>query len=94
MGELWRSPMGRSVGTRLGAPRDVAGAMGAGCMCTATANAPAGHIAAVAVSGSGTTAMVARQLGRKAVGIELNPDYLALSTQRIGDTPFDFGGAA
>ena len=45
-------------------------------------------------SGSGTTAMVARQLGRKAVGIELNPDYLALSTQRIGDTPFDFGGAA
>lgn len=45
-------------------------------------------------SGSGTTAMVARQLGRKAVGIELNPDYLALSVGRIGDTPLDFVGAS
>lgn len=33
--------------------------------------------------GSGTTAMVARQLVRRAVGIDLNPDYLALAIKRV-----------
>lgn len=33
--------------------------------------------------GSGTTAAVALQLGRRAVGIELKPDYLALAVDRI-----------
>jgi DNA modification methylase len=34
-------------------------------------------------SGSGTTAMVAQHLGRRAVGIELNPDYADLSLKRF-----------
>jgi DNA modification methylase len=34
-------------------------------------------------SGSGTTAAVATSLGRKAIGIELNPDYQALAQERI-----------
>ena len=34
-------------------------------------------------SGSGTTAWVARQLGRRAVGIDLNADYLALAADRL-----------
>ena len=34
--------------------------------------------------GSGTTAMVARQLGRKAIGIDLNPEYLAMAVRRVG----------
>lgn len=34
--------------------------------------------------GSGTTAAVAKQLGRHYVGIELNPDYCALAEKRIG----------
>lgn len=34
--------------------------------------------------GSGTTAAVARQMGRHYIGIELNPDYCALAEQRIG----------
>ena len=34
--------------------------------------------------GSGTTAAVAKQMGRHYIGIELNPDYCALAEQRIG----------
>ncbi len=33
--------------------------------------------------GAGTTAVVARSLGRHAVGIELNPEYIALAEERI-----------
>lgn len=45
-------------------------------------------------AGSGTTLMVARRLGRKSIGIELNPDYVDIIRDRIGQTPLDFGGAA
>jgi hypothetical protein len=33
--------------------------------------------------GSGTTALVARRLGRRSIGIELNPDYAALAARRL-----------
>ena len=33
--------------------------------------------------GSGTTAWVARHLGRKAVGCELNPDYIEIAARRL-----------
>jgi DNA modification methylase len=33
--------------------------------------------------GSGTTALVARKLGRRSIGIELNPDYAALCARRL-----------
>lgn len=33
--------------------------------------------------GSGTTALVAGALGRRFVGVELNPDYLAMSQERL-----------
>ena len=33
--------------------------------------------------GSGTTAQVAKKLGRKYIGIELNPDYLPLIERRL-----------
>ena len=39
-------------------------------------------------SGAGTTLMVAHRLGRRAVGIELNPDYCSMSRDRIlADAP-------
>lgn len=39
-------------------------------------------------SGSGTTGMVALRHGRKYIGIELNPEYVAMSKRRIfGDSP-------
>ena len=34
-------------------------------------------------SGSGTTIAVALQYGRSAIGIELNPDYIELTRERI-----------
>ena len=38
-------------------------------------------------AGSGTTLKVARDLGRDALGIELNPDYAALARRRAGIEP-------
>jgi len=36
--------------------------------------------------GSGTTAVVARNNGRKYIGCELNPEYAALSEKRISES--------
>jgi DNA modification methylase len=46
--------------------------------------------------GSGTTAVMARRLGRKTVGIELNPDYCRLAADRFRQDvlTFDDEGAA
>lgn len=38
--------------------------------------------------GSGTTARVATVLGRRAVGIDINPDYIAMAERRLAE-PFD-----
>ena len=38
-------------------------------------------------SGSGTTRRVCQQLGRKAIGYELNPEYVAMTEQRLSE-PF------
>ncbi|EMA67586.1 DNA methylase N-4/N-6 domain-containing protein [Halorubrum aidingense JCM 13560] len=37
-------------------------------------------------TGAGTTALVAKRLGRRFVGIDLNPDYVALAQRRVGIT--------
>ena len=36
-------------------------------------------------SGSGTTLLVARKLGRHGIGIELSPEYAAMARKRIGE---------
>lgn len=36
--------------------------------------------------GSGTTAIVAKTLGRKYIGIEIKPEYVALASQALADT--------
>jgi DNA modification methylase len=34
--------------------------------------------------GSGTTALVALQLGRRFIGIELKPEYIEIAQRRLG----------
>jgi DNA modification methylase len=47
------------------------------------AGAPVAGVVLDPFLGSGTTAMVAKQLGRSYVGIDLNPEYLKLAHERI-----------
>jgi DNA modification methylase len=49
------------------------------------AGCPAGGYALDPFCGSGTTSMVANQLGMNSVGIDLNADYLALAEKRMRD---------
>jgi DNA modification methylase len=44
--------------------------------------------------GSGTTALVARKLGRRSIGIELNPEYAALAADRLKQLSLFAGDAA
>ena len=51
------------------------------------AGCPVGGTVLDPFGGSGTTGMVALELGRNAILIELNPDYVALIRQRTNVTP-------
>jgi site-specific DNA-methyltransferase (cytosine-N4-specific) len=61
--------------------------------CIVSATAP-GDIVLDPFGGSGTTGLVADQLGRSAVLIELNPDYAAGARNRISDDAGMFGAVA
>lgn len=58
------------------------------------AGAPDGAVVLDPFIGSGTVAMVANQLGRRAIGIDLNSAYLKLAMQRCKDAPLPFGEEA
>lgn len=49
------------------------------------AGCPKGGVVLDPFSGSGTTALVANKLGRRAIGIELNPEYRDISLRRISE---------
>ena len=48
-----------------------------------TAGCPAGGIVLDPFLGTGTTALVAERLGRRWVGVELNPEYVQLAAERL-----------
>jgi len=48
---------------------------------------PVGGLVLDPFAGSGTTGMVALELGRKAILIELNPEYAEMAKQRCNVTP-------
>lgn len=41
--------------------------------------------------GSATTALVAKQNGRKCIGIDLNPEYIEMAVKRLSQEVMDFG---
>lgn len=49
------------------------------------AGAPVGGTVLDPFIGSGTTAMVARALERRAIGIDMSPEYLEMARKRVGD---------
>jgi len=49
------------------------------------AGCPVGELVLDPFSGSGTTGEVAVRHGRRYVGIELNPEYVAMAEKRIGE---------
>lgn len=53
-----------------------------GCTCT-LGGAPVPAVVLDPFAGSGTTLLVAHRLGRAAVGIELNPEYVVLAKERL-----------
>lgn len=57
------------------------------------AGCPAGGVVLDPFMGSGTTAKVARDLGRRAIGVELNPEYAELCDKRNAQRTI-FEGAA
>ena len=55
------------------------------------AGCPEGGVVLDPFAGSGTTCAVALQLGRRSIGIELNPEYARIATERIANvTPSMF----
>jgi DNA modification methylase len=45
-------------------------------------------------AGSGTTLLAARQLGRRAIGVERSERYCELAVTRLAQSSFDFKGVA
>jgi DNA modification methylase len=47
------------------------------------AGCPEGGVVLDPFMGAGTTAVVARSLGRSYVGVELNPNYIRIAEERV-----------
>jgi len=56
------------------------------CRVPILATCPPGGIVLDPFAGTGTTLVAARDLGRRAIGIDLSPAYLDLARQRLADT--------
>jgi len=57
------------------------------CRVPILATCPPGGVVLDPFCGTGTALAVARSLGRRAVGIDISPDYVAMSEERLGLLP-------
>ena len=76
-GEPWTRTVGRSIGHLA-----VVGELKARCGCHEDSTP---GVVLDPFLGSGTTAVVAEQLGRRWIGIEVNPEFAALAVKRVED---------
>lgn len=58
------------------------------------AGCPAGGTVLDPFSGAGTTALAAQQLGRRAIGIDLVPEYHTIALRRMATAPLPLDGGA
>jgi DNA modification methylase len=58
------------------------------------AGCPAGGVVLDPFAGTGTTLLVAKELGRRAIGIELNHDYCAMAVERLRQDTLPLTGGA
>lgn len=80
-GDVWSIPTTPSRGTHFATfPQELARrCILAGC--------PADEVVLDPFAGSGTTLLVAKELGRRGIGIDLNRDYVDLTRQRLAARP-------
>ena len=57
------------------------------CVRPIKSSCPINGIVLDPMCGSGTTLAVAKKLGRKHIGIELNPTYIELANKRLATIP-------
>jgi site-specific DNA-methyltransferase (adenine-specific) len=84
---VWRVPPARRVGHPAPFPVEVAR------RCIRLSTWP-GETVLDPFAGTGTTLVAARQLGRRAIGIERSERYCEMAVARLAQRSFDFEGAA